>query len=76
MKILRFVVLLLVVIGALNWGAVSFFGMDVVSNVFGMKVARFIFGLVGLAGVYSIGFLCRCIGCGCKCGSNCNCCKK
>lgn len=77
MKSIRFVALLLVVIGALNWGLVGFFQYDLVSDIFGgmsSAGARVVFSLVGLAGILCIGMLCRC--CGCKCGPKCNCCKK
>lgn len=79
MKVIRFVVMLLLVIGALNWGLVGFFQYDLIADLFGgmsNTVARVIYALVGLAGIYGIGFLCRCCGCGCKCGPNCNCCSK
>jgi uncharacterized membrane protein YuzA (DUF378 family) len=79
MKLLRFIVMLLMVVGSLNWGLVGFFGYDLISDVFGgmgSTGARFIFALVGLAGLYGIGFLCRCCGCRCKCGPNCHCCHK
>jgi uncharacterized membrane protein YuzA (DUF378 family) len=77
MKAIRFIALLLVVIGALNWGLVGFFQYDLVSHIFGgmdSMMARIIFALVGLAGIYSIGLLCRCSG-GCSCGPKCKCCK-
>lgn len=79
MKALRFIVLLLMVIGALNWGLVGFFQMDLIASIFGGEgapAARVIFALVGLAGLYGIGFLCRCCGCKGKCGPKCSCFKK
>ena len=79
MRFVRFVVLLLMVIGSLNWGLVGFFQYDLVADIFGgmdSAGARVIYALVGLAGLYGIGFLCRCVGCSCKCGSNCQCCHK
>lgn len=79
MKGIRFIALLLMVIGSLNWGLIGFFGYDLISEIFGgmmMTGARVIFAIVGLAGLYGIGLLCRCCGCGCKCGPGCNCCKK
>jgi hypothetical protein len=79
MKALRFIVLLLMVIGSLNWGLVGFFGYNFIGDLFGgmmMTGARVAFAIVGLAGLYGIGMLCRCCGCGCKCGSNCSCHKK
>ncbi len=79
MKAIRFIVLLLMVIGSLNWGLIGFFGYDLISDIFGgmmMTGARIIYAIVGLAGLYGIGLLCRCCGCGCKCGPGCNCCHK
>lgn len=77
MKGLRFIVLLLMVIGSLNWGLVGFFRYDLVADLFGMMsgVSRFIYGLVGVAGLLGICGLCRCCG-SCKCGPNCSCCSK
>lgn len=77
MKAVRFIVLLLMVIGSLNWGLVGFFGYNLVADIFGgmdSMGARVIFVLVGLAGLWGIGFLCRCGGC--NCGPSCGCCKK
>ena len=54
------IILILVIIGALNWGFIGFFGYDVVSSILGPNlevVSRIIFAIVGLAGLYSIGFL-------------------
>ncbi len=75
MKVVRFIVLLLMVIGSLNWGLVGFFQYDLVSDIFGGMSsggARFIFALVGIAGLFGIGSLCRCCKC-CKCGPGCGC---
>lgn len=71
--------MLLMVIGALNWGLVGFFGYNLIGDIFGgmhSTGARVIFALVGLAGLYGIGFLCRCCTCGCGAGCSCNCHKK
>ena len=53
--------LLLVIIGAVNWGLIGFFNFDLVSNLFGTMTAftRVIFALVGIAGLYAISFLGR-----------------
>ena len=56
------IILILVIIGALNWGFIGFFGYDVVSYNLGPNlevVSRIIFAIVGLAGLYSISFLFR-----------------
>ena len=85
MKVLRVIAMLLIIIGALNWGLVGFFQFDLVAMIFGAMTmgARVVYGLVGLAGLYGIcAFLMRCCGCGCgckcggKCGSNCSCSSK
>ena len=49
--------LTLIIIGAINWGLIGFFNYDVVSALFGggMRwIARTIFAVVGLAGLYGI----------------------
>jgi len=54
--------LLLVIIGALNWGLIGFFNFDLVATLFGGQSAllsRLVYGLVGLAGLYSITLLFR-----------------
>jgi hypothetical protein len=45
---------ILVIIGAINWGLVGLFEFDLVGAIFGIPVARVIFTLVGLAGLYMI----------------------
>ena len=59
MKTLNGIVLTLVIIGALNWGLIGFFGFDRVTAVFGgfaIWISRVIFALVGLAGLYALTF--------------------
>jgi uncharacterized membrane protein YuzA (DUF378 family) len=81
MKCLRFIVLLLLVIGALNWGLVGFFQYDLIADIFGgmfTTAARVIYAIIGIAGLFGLKCLCRgaCCGSCCKCGSDCNCCRK
>lgn len=47
------VAFLLVIIGALNWGLVGLFGLDLVAAIFGEMsvVSRIIYTLVGLSAV-------------------------
>ena len=47
------VILTLVIIGAVNWGLIGFFGFNLVSAVFGSMtwVSRIIYALVGLGGL-------------------------
>jgi len=50
----------LVIIGALNWGLIGLFGIDLVASLFGGQtsmLSRIVYSLVGLAGLYSITFL-------------------
>lgn len=55
------IALFLIIIGALNWGSVGIFGLDVVSYLFGANssVSRVIFTIVGLAGIWCISLLFR-----------------
>lgn len=55
-------VLILVIIGALNWGLIGFFEYDLVGSIFGGQLSTFsriIYALVGIAGIYAITFLFR-----------------
>lgn len=55
-------VLILVIIGALNWGLIGFFEYDLVGSIFGGQLStlsRIIYALVGIAGIYAITFLFR-----------------
>jgi len=57
---LRYAVLILIIIGALNWGLIGFFGFDLVASIFGGQlslISRIIFAVVGVAGIYAISFL-------------------
>lgn len=58
MRIINVIALVLVVIGALNWGLLGFFGFDLVRLLFGnMSVlSRVIYGLVGISGLIALGF--------------------
>ena len=60
MKVLNSLAATLVIIGALNWGLVALAEFDLVAEIFGLEfgetnaATRVVYGLVGLAGVYSI----------------------
>jgi uncharacterized membrane protein YuzA (DUF378 family) len=59
---MRNLALILVIIGAINWGLIGFFRYDLVSSIFGGSyevVSRVIFAVVGLAGIYAISFFFR-----------------
>jgi uncharacterized membrane protein YuzA (DUF378 family) len=53
---LDIIVLLLVIIGALNWGLVGFFQYNLVSTIFGNGIDRIIYVIVGIAGLYLLGW--------------------
>ena len=56
------IALVLVVIGALNWGVIGLFGLDLVAFVCGVQMAvlsRVIYALVGLGGLWCISLLFR-----------------
>ena len=53
------IALLLVIIGALNWGCVALFATDVVGLLFGgtySAISRIILTIVGIAGICSLSF--------------------
>jgi uncharacterized membrane protein YuzA (DUF378 family) len=58
MRFLNGVALVLVIVGALNWGLVALFEWDLVAEIFGESfgttnaASRIVYGLVGLAGIY------------------------
>ena len=56
------IALALVIVGALNWGGIGLFGFDTVAFLFGGQLsllARVIYALVGLAGLWCITLLFR-----------------
>lgn len=62
MMIIDRIALALVIIGSLNWGSIGIFNFDFVSWICGggeTALARIIFTLVGLAGIWSISLLFR-----------------
>ncbi len=61
MKTLDYIALVLVVIGAVNWGLIGFFSFDLVKAIFGdmTVVSRIIYALVGVSGLYALSFFGR-----------------
>ncbi len=63
--------MLLVLVGAINWGLIGFFNYDLVSMIFGDPMqtystyARVVYAIVGIAGVWGLSFLGRLKGLGC-----------
>jgi len=54
LNVFDWVALVLVLVGALNWGLVGFFKFDLVATLFGdmSTLARVVYALVGVAAVY------------------------
>lgn len=59
MRIIRFIVLFLVLIGAINWGLWGAFQYDIIKDIFGAQQpawTKFAYIIIGLAGIYGISF--------------------
>ena len=58
MKTLDYVLLALVIIGAINWGLTGFLQFDLVRMLFGDMtiLSRIIYAVVGLSGLYAISY--------------------
>lgn len=61
MKGLDYTALVIVIIGAINWGLIGLFKFDLVAFLFGNLswLSRIIYTLVGLCGLYLISFFGR-----------------
>ncbi|MCM3568168.1 DUF378 domain-containing protein [Neobacillus mesonae] len=49
---------LLTIIGAINWGLIIFFQVDLISGIFGGRndeLAKIIYGVIGIAGFINLG---------------------
>ncbi|MBT9771653.1 DUF378 domain-containing protein [Coprococcus catus] len=53
---LDIVALILIIIGAINWGLIGFFRFDLIASLFGQlsAISRIIYAIVGIAGIYSL----------------------
>ncbi len=58
MKVIDYIALVLVIIGAINWGLIGLFGFDLVATLFGSMsvLSRIVYTLVGISGLWSIRF--------------------
>lgn len=59
---LKKLILILLIIGGINWGLIGFFNYNLVSGIFGANlivISRIIYAVVGLAALYAISFLFR-----------------
>ena len=59
MKIIDKIALVLIIVGALNWGLIALFNFDLVSALFGDMsiISRIVYGLVGISGLWGIKLL-------------------
>lgn len=59
MKIIDKIALVLVIIGAVNWGLIGIFNFNLVEMIFGnmTAIARIIYALVGISGLWAIKLL-------------------
>ena len=56
MYILRIIAYILVIVGAINWGLIGFFGFDLVAKLFGEMsiLSRIVYALVGASGLIAL----------------------
>lgn len=56
MKVIDKIALVLIIIGAINWGLIGIFKFNLVEMIFGdmTMLARIIYSLVGIAGLWGI----------------------
>ena len=58
MKLITQIATLLVLVGALNWGLIGFFGFDLFAKVFSGQALKIVQDLVGISAVLAlIGFI-------------------
>ena len=59
MRALDIIALILVIIGAINWGLIGLFGFNLVDTLFGVAsaISRIVYTLVGISGLWCIKFL-------------------
>lgn len=56
------IILILLIIGGINWGTIGFFQFDIVGWIFGGQssiISRIVFAIVGLAALWAITLLFR-----------------
>ena len=59
---LKKLILILMIIGGINWGLIGFFNYNLVASIFGANlviITRIIYAVVGLASLYGNSFLFR-----------------
>jgi uncharacterized protein len=59
MKTLNSIVLAILIIGAINWGSIGLFNIDLVATIFGgatSMLSKIIYILVGISGLWAFSF--------------------
>ncbi len=61
MKVVDTIALILIIVGAINWGLVGFFQFDLVAAIFGdmSMFSRIVYAIIGICGLYSISFFAK-----------------
>ncbi len=59
MKVIDTIALVLIIIGAINWGLIGLFKFNLVDTIFGTMslISRIIYTLVGISGLWGIKLL-------------------
>lgn len=59
--IIDYIVMAIVIVGAINWGLVGLFRFDLIAFIFGTMswISRIIYVLVGISGIYMISMFAR-----------------
>lgn len=59
MKVIDTIALILVIIGAINWGLIGIFNFNLVDTLFGTAsvISKIVYILVGISGLWSIKLL-------------------
>lgn len=70
-KVLHWIMFVLIIVGALNWGLIGLFEFDLVATLFGdmSTVSRIVYSLVGVAAVVKLVTYKKC--CQSCCGGKC-----
>ena len=53
-NVFEWIAVILLVIGGLNWGLVGLLNMNLVETIAGSSIARIVYILVGVSGVYTL----------------------
>lgn len=59
MKLIDKIALILIIVGAINWGLIGFLKFDLVAAIFGQMsvLSRIVYALVGISGLWGIKLL-------------------